>query len=278
MQNQLVHHFTTASETGRRVWMCEERGKRESRCGSEIFSIWFSKQFPTTLILLLLASVGALPWIAGVGVGLGQCMTLLKPHPHLLHKWKPCESFLLTVPGFEIENYQGWGSTTDFEVDNTNLSTGVFWSCSFRSWGLFRNAELRGLCHVTRVLLSGGWETTGPVTWWGQKTSENQKKAGLRASDWLDWGSFVPEPSTEPGQAMLGNGWASFSPSRHRLPHWKSRREIFLIPSALFCVRGMWHCRRMKGDESSGWESWVALLAFFERYLAREHRAVQNLP
>lgn len=90
--------------------------------------------------------------------------------------------------------------------------------------GFALQGRVAGSCHVTRVLLWGGWETTGPVT---QKTSENQKKAGVRASDSLDWRSFVPEPSTEPGRAMLGSGWASFSPSLHRLPHWKSRGEIF---------------------------------------------------
>lgn len=187
-------------------------------------------------------------------------MTLLKPHPHLLHKWKPCESFLLTVTVFEIENYQGWGSTINFEVDNTNLSTGVFWSCSFRSWGLLCNAELQGSCHVTRVLLSGGWETTGPVT---QKTSENQKKAGVHGRDLLDWRSFVQNPLLSQARPCLGVGELPFLPAGIGSLT-GSQEGRFFIPFALSCVRGMWHCRRMKGDESSGWESQVAFLAFFQ--------------
>ena len=96
-------------------------------------------------------------------------------------------------------------------------------------------------------------EVLHSVMWWCQKTSENQKKVGVCAGDWLDRGcrsSFVPEPSTEPCQATLGNEWAFFSPSYRRLPHWKSRWEIFHS----FCF-GFVLCDgkvALQKDESSG--------------------------
>lgn len=63
---------------------------------------------------------------------------------------------------------------------------------------------------------------------------------------------LCPEPSTEPGQAMLGSGWASFSPSRHRLPHWKSRREIFHSFCFVLCEGNV----ALQEDEGR-WVEWV---------------------
>lgn len=126
--------------------------------------------------------------------------------------------------------------------------------------GLFLHAKSCGV-HATspgsffqRTELS---QVLHSVAWWGQRTSENHKKGGVCAGDWLDGGcksSFVPEPSTESCQTMLGNAWAFFSLGEHRPPHWKSRRKTLLC----FCF-GFALCEgnvALQGD-GGGWVNWV---------------------
>lgn len=92
------------------------------------------------------------------------------------------------------------------------------------------------------------------VTWWGQRTSENHKKGGVCAGDWLDGGcksSFVPEVSVSHTRPCLEMGELSFLlDSIGLLTGSQGGRLCFAFALVLFCVRGMWHCREMKEEES----------------------------
>lgn len=163
----------------------------------------------------------------------------------------------LTVIVFEIENCQRWGNTIDFEVDNTNLSIVIFWSCSFLGF-VSPCKELRASCHFTRACSQRAERTQvlHSVVWWGQKSSENQKKVGVCAGDGLDRGhksSLCQNPLLNCARPCLGTGELSFLPANiGSLTGSQGGRCFIPFVLVLFCVKGTWHCRRMKEDESSG--------------------------
>lgn len=91
---------------------------------------------------------------------------------------------MLSAIVLEIENFQGWWNTIDFEVGNTNLNMDNIWICFFGAFFFFLYAQSCG-AHATSPdslpQRAKRAQVLHPITWWGRKTWENQNKVDMFA-------------------------------------------------------------------------------------------------